>query len=80
MSTRASRSTVSSLDFIDAAEKSPTDGGNDVRSVMFCFSTAVALPAAGDVSDSRFAVRRRLKCCAKLVGILTLHLTEPPHL
>lgn len=38
------------------------------------------VPAAGDVSDSRFAVRHRLKYCAKLVGILTLHVTELPHL
>jgi hypothetical protein len=38
------------------------------------------VPAAGDVSDSRFAVRDRLKCCAKLGGSLTLDLTELPHL
>jgi hypothetical protein len=36
--------------------------------------------AAGDVSDSRFSVRHRLKCCAKLVRVVTVHLTELPHL
>jgi len=44
-----------------------------------CIST-LPVPAAGDVSDSRYAVRLRLKCCAELVGILTLHLTELPRL
>jgi hypothetical protein len=86
MSTRGSRFTVSNLDFIEATERSLTDGGNDARSVLFCFSAAVGcistlpVPAAGDVSDSRCAVRRRLKCSAELVGILTLRLTELPHL
>ena len=47
MSTRGSRSTVSSLDFIEATERSLTDGGHDdARSVLLYFSAAaaVALP------------------------------------
>ena len=45
MSTRGSRCTVSSLDFIEATERSLTDGGNDdARGVLFCFSAALAFP------------------------------------
>jgi hypothetical protein len=52
---------------------------NDTRSFLLCSSAAVTFPSflcQQQATVSRRAARRRLKCCAKFIGIVTFYLTK----